>query len=391
RLDPNRPDASRRLGRLYLRTGEPRRALANLQAAAPAPSFVADATLQLDLARAQQALGASEQAWSAIGRALELDADTPGLQSTLGELLLARGEWLRAADAFERVLRSDPTQVSARVHAARAYFELGRPNLSARHLESLNQVTRDGAAESLLLGRAYTALGQHERALERLEHSARLEPNAEVDLTRAQSLRALGRLPEAEELLRDALTRKPDDAVSARELAALLTVSGKHREAADAFERATSLRPQDPAVRAELGRAYARLERTEEAAAAFAHAIRLGESSPQLQFELGVQLHTLERFFEACEAYRAARKGGLEDRRCYQQLGAACVALARYEEAADAYEAAVRLDPNNVQLRFALAVCHHQQGRGDLAMTQYRAIRPLDNGVAERLFKIVNG
>ena len=83
-------------------------------------------------------------------------------------------------------------------------------------------------------------------------------------------------------------------------------------------------------------------------------------------------------------------KAGFEDKRCYQQLGAACVALARYQEAAEAYEGAVLLAPNDVQLRFSLAVCHLQQGRGDLAMAQYRAIRPIDAGVAERLFKLVN-
>lgn len=208
-------------------------------------------------------------------------------------------------------------------------------------------------------------------------------------------MRELGRATEAEEALRLSFARGERQpglaAVAAQELSALLFQAQRVPEAVQWIEQATTLLPDGAAIRADLGRAYARVGRHEEAAAAFAHAIRLGASAAALHFEHGVQLHTLERYYDAIESYRAARTAGFEDKRCYQQLGAALIALAHHQEAAEAYEGAVRLAPNDVQLRYSLGLCYREIGRRDLAMAQYRAIRPVDINAAEQLFRLIQG
>jgi tetratricopeptide (TPR) repeat protein len=175
-------------------------------------------------------------------------------------------------------------------------------------------------------------------------------------LERAENLRLLGRLDDAERTLRDALAATPDDpdllgalgwvlytadrpaeGLAAAEAAlgrapqhgdfhrlraALLSELNRHAEAVQASSTAVSLAPQDPATARAHARVLSRAGRLREAADAARHAVALAPESAAAHFTL------------------ADISDDLGDRRTARR----------------AYEEALRLDPQNAVARHDLAV-----------------------------------
>ena len=175
-------------------------------------------------------------------------------------------------------------------------------------------------------------------------------------LERAENLRRLGRLDDAERTLREALATAPDDPDLLGELgwvlyladrpaeglaaadsavgaapqegrfhqirACLLSELGRHDEAVRAAYAAAALQPQDPGIARTCARVLAAAGRLREAADAARHAVALAPESSAAHFTL------------------ADISDDLGDRRTARR----------------AYEEALRLDPHNAVARHDLAV-----------------------------------
>lgn len=215
-------------------------------AAARAPRMVKP---HLRLGDALARAGEMERAEAEYRRALELRPRHVAARNNLGQLLLGRGDFDGAGDHFSRILEHHPSNVPARLNLAAARLgrgdwqgaraEYGRvlaaaPNSDAqRHLGHI-ALRFEGDAEA--------ALAHYERALQAGDET-HPETEVQVQVARGVALRALGRVAQAEEAYRRALSLDPSAGQAWHNLGNLLVENGRPREAAQAFERAASIEP----------------------------------------------------------------------------------------------------------------------------------------------------
>jgi tetratricopeptide (TPR) repeat protein len=166
-----------------------------------------------------------------LGRARELAPDSVPIAVDLGRELLEIGDWAGAEEQARAILGREPE------------------NREALHMRAAVLV----------------AQGKLEEGLQVLDGVPGSESVPAAELARAEALLGLDRAEQAEQILRSALARHPDDA---RSVAALGVLSLAHMDYAEAerfYTRARDLQPEDPQIRLGLAAAMARQGRVDEA------------------------------------------------------------------------------------------------------------------------------
>jgi tetratricopeptide (TPR) repeat protein len=179
---------------------------------------------------------------------------------------------------------------------------------------------------------------------------------SDAALRRAESLRLLGRLDDAERTLREGLATAPHDAGLLSELAWVMDLADRQAEGIVAAEAAIALEPQEARhhqIRASL---LSGLNRHDEAVRAAFAAASLRPEDPKIA-------RTCARVLSAAgrkrEAYDAARHAvALDPGSSAAHLLVADIAddIRDRQTARRAYEEALRLDPQNALARHDLAV-----------------------------------
>lgn len=121
-------------------------------------------------------------------------------------------EFARAGRYFARCLKLDPRSAELWLWLGRACLQAGalpRAEKALRKGQSLDPPRRPEFQRHL--GQVYAAQGQHPRALRCLQHALQHQPTAATYVDQAQSLRALGRLPEALRACEQALALDEQD------------------------------------------------------------------------------------------------------------------------------------------------------------------------------------
>ncbi len=137
--------------------------------------------------------------------------------------------------------------------------------------------------------------------------AARLRPGWLAPLAnRGIALHRLERHAEAEAVLQQALSLKPDSEPVLTTLAGTLHALGRHGDAAAAGERAVSADPGEPAAWINLGLALHALGRLEPAEAACRRALALDPDSALAEYNLGHALNDQWRPAEALASFRRA-------------------------------------------------------------------------------------
>lgn len=242
-------------------------------------------------------LGAREQSRSfaifVLQLALHLRPDNPEARFALADHFQAEGQHELAIAVLDAVPEASPNHVEAETERAGALIGAGRTEAGIAALESLTrahpEALRPAAALAGALrraerfgecaeayGRAIALLGPeqprhwgyfYERGICH-ERSGMWDP-AEADFRKAlaldpgqplvlnylgYSLVELGRnLPEAEDMIRRAVTARPDDGYIVDSLAWVLYRLGRYEEAVAPMERAVALVPSDPILNDHLG------------------------------------------------------------------------------------------------------------------------------------------
>ncbi|HVT06666.1 MAG TPA: dynamin family protein [Polyangia bacterium] len=188
----------------------------------------------LALGELRVAQGARDAAVVPLGRAVDLDGGRADAWCLLGETLAALGRAEPARDALHRALSLaiDPA-LRRRAHAAlgEVYASTGRLAQAQRELAKAVDLAAPGSDDRQLAvayGRVLARLGEPE-ASEWLTRAARAE-NADPALF-AEAARSTRDPARAETLLREGMTRAPDDVAVRIELAQLLVTSGRAAEA----------------------------------------------------------------------------------------------------------------------------------------------------------------
>jgi anaphase-promoting complex subunit 3 len=242
-------------------------------------SHVEDAGFHLAMAALWIKRQQSDLARASLQRAIQLDPDRTSAWLDLGQIALRERNWLEAEQALTRATELSPRDAEAHRLLGRIYLlqrlpeqarghyrtaaaltvpdelfaiefgdhlrEIGEPLLSAEYYRSA--MSQGGGRQSKLWA-AYGEVLKQLRAWEDLETLTSIgmrqpERDPALSLLRAQGLVELGRVHEADTVLRDVVKLAPGNAQVHYELARVAMTEGQAREAYRRLTRCLELDP----------------------------------------------------------------------------------------------------------------------------------------------------
>lgn len=187
--------------------------------------------------------------------------------------------------------------------------------------------------------------------------------DAEAYLVRAQVFRDQGDLNTAAVDLEEALLRDPGDADAAAEKGWILLDQGRAGPALDCFRKVLGDAPECVSAQGGVGVALYGLQRPVEAEKALQKAV-LHENVPaSARCHYGELLLDQDKVEEAREQFIAAKRSSSRYWRAYQGLGRVHEADNRLQDAEVEYREAIRLAPNEMRPRVALAALLLDRGQ----------------------------
>jgi tetratricopeptide (TPR) repeat protein len=206
-----------------------------------------------------------------------------------------------------------------------------------------------------LLGAALRRLGE-DAAANDAEMAAIMASGSDPELAAAGQAMLTGDFMTAEQILRNVLSRRPDDVAAMRMIAEIAAEFGALRDAERLLRRALELAP---------GFEYARLH--------LADVLKKQNRSGEALAELGRIAGELKDIDETCNM-RAALLGAVGD----------------YEQSADIYEQSAAEAPDNPKLLISLAYAQQTLGKSDEAVANYRRALESGPGFGEAWWSLAN-
>ena len=274
-IDPNREEAHRLLGRIYLlylgRTTE------------AIETFQNSIRLTPDNPASHQMLGVAyfkrnryPEAIRALRRAIELKPEvTPDYPYhpyyDLGMVYLKQGNFDDAIGCFEQAINLDPDQIRAYYSLGNTYIRQGNVQKGAElirkyqglkpymnlvsQLEIALQQNPESPERWHQLGSVHAQYGRFEKAIAPLEQSIKLSPNRwEVYNVLAVCHMRLNRLDEMQRVCQSAVRVAPDEPKAHNTLGMSYFLQRRYSDASQSFITAIRLDPRNPGVSRKLGR-----------------------------------------------------------------------------------------------------------------------------------------
>jgi len=156
-----------------------------------------------------------------------------------------------------------------------------------------------------------------------------------------------GRLPQAENILRQILGAEPDNPVVLHLLGVIAHQFGKHAAALQLMAKALALRPDYVEAHNNLGNILRDMGRLEDAVDSFGKALALDPDNAALHYNAGNTLKAMGRLEDAVASYRKALAINPDFTEVHTNLGNTLVRLERREEALAEFHRVLELDPSN--------------------------------------------
>ncbi len=301
----------RRRAESYRGQGKLREAAVEYQAALQ--ETPGDPDLLYGLARVLRAQGRLEEYRGYLKRALEADPGHRGAALELAAFYLGASAYGPAAELAGRVLATAGSDGEALLVRARALSGLGRLEEAQEAWEALLGLDEVPAEAFAPAADFFLRNGDEARALSVLERGIRSHPEATgLAVAKAGLLARLGRLEDAEEVLRSARERRPGDPELIGAWAKLLVRKGKGEEAGAFLRQSLDAAGDDPALAVPLALEAAdvlvAVGRAAEASELLERVRRLAPEDPALAAGLADVWITLGRTREARELLPVAAK-----------------------------------------------------------------------------------
>jgi tetratricopeptide (TPR) repeat protein len=241
----------------------------------------------------------------------------------LGQLFLLTSDRVNTLKSFERALELRPMDLPTIVRLGEAYLDQRRIEDAERLFRRAREIDSRSAAAFEGLGRVAQARGDQARAVEYLEQTLTLDPQAtRVHYPLAQSYRALGQQEKAEVHLKLRGDGRPDlydplmqafywlvDSAEAHYQRGVLAMqAGKWDAAADLFRKGLALDPENAQLGYSLGLALYWKGDHDSAEKQFEAVLRRSPDHLETRFNLAVLLAQQKRYREALTHFAAVAK-----------------------------------------------------------------------------------
>lgn len=256
-LDPQNPQASHFLGRLYLRAGHLPENVRNNRShtmleetVALRPDFL---PARLRLARREHKNDRSEEALGLINAVLDENPGYYGAHRLLAEVYDSLGWWKEHKDAIERMQALAPRRDAPIEELAKHYEALGRHDLALGAYVQIMEL--NGARTDIIetVADIYWNQGKHEESLRLLSRIDAQRTGPSTMQKMATRYQALGQRPRARALLQALCDRYEGVPAYMVDLADFFLNGGDRTEAIALYKRALAIAPDLHRVRSILG------------------------------------------------------------------------------------------------------------------------------------------
>ncbi len=264
---------------------------------------------------------------------------------TIGNALIEDRDFHSALVYFQEAQKHQPTPAEALIGLAECYYELQRDDQALAIYQSLNEQQANVWRVQFILGRIY---------LER------------------------GRFEEAVTAFKNAVTAKPGDADTLRNLGVALTKLGRPSDALPHLTQVAAMKRFEPDDRYALGEAYARLGDWEHAAEAFKTGAEMRGNNPDGFSTWGKMLYNADKLNQALEAFKKARTLSVEHLESSYYMADIYRRLGNLTEAVALYRIFLRRKPDDVRVLVQLAYLCFKLGFLEEAKQHYEKLKTVE-------------
>jgi tetratricopeptide (TPR) repeat protein len=272
-----RPDNARahsNLGSLWLKQGNPAKAMSGFTKALQLQPYYASAHFNLGVALAGS--GRPAEAVPHFEAAVRIEPDFADAHIDLGIALTRLGRAAEALEHYRVALRLQPASPDAHVDLGLALMQLDRPAEAIEHYEMALRLQPGLPGAQAGLGAALLKAGRTEAAIQHYEAAVRLTPDrADFHSGLADALAQAGDLAAAEREYTEAVRLKPDAIESHFALGNVLAGTGRLAGAIAEYQQVLRLDPARIQARNNLGNALLMAGRVDEAIAEYQQVLRV--------------------------------------------------------------------------------------------------------------------
>jgi protein O-GlcNAc transferase len=330
------------------------------------------------IAMAFSSSGEMHTAQDVVQRSLETNPDSAQLQDTLGILLAQQQDFPAAEIHFHKAIALDPRLASAHYHLGSVESATSRAPAALVELSQAHTLDPDKVQYSLDLAHSLLLNQQESEAIDLLRATlAKLGSTSdaqtiEVKYHLALALQSADSVKEAQPLLTEVITARPDDAEALTNAALAHVQLGDAKGGIPLYLRALKLTPSNPTLREDLGVAYLQQADLDHALEQFRAGLAIDDQSPQLHYDLALALKLKDDLAAAVSEFEraAALDPQLPDPPF--TLGIIYMQQGKFEKSAASFEAALALRPDNGEAWATLGSVYQQMQQPEKAIPALR-------------------
>ena len=311
-----------------------------------------DFTLRHHLARVYIGMKRYDDALEELNIIVELKPDDFEARRKIGLIYLEQQRWSDAIPVFREILDLNPHLEPVRYYLGSAYEKLSEWDLA---LEAFEGIDKDSALYDDALshiGFIYLENDRLDEAITLLEsRKAAGNPRPQVFHYLSSLYMANDQNDKAASVIEEGVLRNPNNYELLYQKGLILERSGRHEEANQTMKDVLALEDEHAEALNFLAYAFAVENRNLDEALEYAERAISLDPAPHILDTLGWVYYRLGRFQEALKVIEEASRQLSEDVVVLEHLGEINLALGNQAEARAAFEKALKLQPDNLDLR----------------------------------------
>ena len=272
----------------------------------------------------------------------------------LGEICLRRRRPQEAEGWFEKVLKRHEEYPRALEGLGLAMLADGKPKKAAKILTKAAAAAPKRSTTRMALGRALAESGHHAESENAIEEAFRLSP-AKAAIAEAERATRDGRMEDAERVLRELLSKDPNNVRAIRMLGSIALEANRYRAARRLLERAVELSPGVAMSWTDLANLHLKKDRYDEALAAVQRAIDIDPDFVHAYVVKGNILTRAQHHEESLLAYQQGLEVSPLNIGALAGMGHVLKTIGRQDEAIAAFRKCIQVNPAYGETYWSLA------------------------------------